>query len=226
MTGARGEHPALSLAVEDREARREAAQRAWKRWLREQRREPRWRRRSVRSSGRRSRPASTTPAPREQPSWGPTSSQPSTRRSSSHRAALAAAEKVLAEPEARRLLDAPAPDLGALEAAHRAATDVLEAARAAHQLALRRQSRVTAPRRRAPPGPGRLDAGARAARARHLACRRSPRARSPDNRLQMRLSAYVLAYRLAAGGGRGQRTARRDERPALLPRARRPARGR
>ena len=112
-----------------------------------------------------------------------------------HRSQLAAAEAVLAEPGARELLDAPVADLEALETAHRAATAALEQARAAHEVASRRHLRVaglTDELRAA------FDVWAPVREQLELATSVSTFAegRSPDNRLQMRLSAYVLAYRL------------------------------
>jgi exonuclease SbcC len=112
-----------------------------------------------------------------------------------HRSALAAAETVLAEPGARQLLATPEPDLHALETAHHAAATALEEARGTRQVASRRHTRVvglTAELRLA------LDAWTPVREQLELATAVSAFAegRSPDNRLQMRLSAYVLAYRL------------------------------
>ncbi len=122
-----------------------------------------------------------------------------------HRSELAAAEAVLAEPGARDLLDAPETDLAAVEAAHHAAATALEDARAAHHLAERRSARVaglTAELAQA------LETWAPLRDQLELASAVSAFAegKAPDNRLQMRLSAYVLAYRLtqvvAAANGR------------------------
>ena len=112
-----------------------------------------------------------------------------------HHSALTAAEEVLAEPGARELLDTPVPDLPALETAQRAAAESLEQARAGLQVAVGRHARVvglTGDLQRA------LDAWTPVREQLALATSVSAFAegRSPDNRLQMRLSAYVLAYRL------------------------------
>ena len=112
-----------------------------------------------------------------------------------HHAALVAAETVLAEPDAQDLLGRPEPDLAALESAHRAAATALEEARTTRQVASRRHARVvglTDGLRLA------LDAWTPVRDQLELATGVSAFAegRSPDNRLQMRLSAYVLAYRL------------------------------
>jgi exonuclease SbcC len=113
----------------------------------------------------------------------------------SHRSALAVAETVLAEPGARQLLGTPEPDLEALETSHRAAATALEQARAARQVATRRQARVLglADELRLA-----LDAWTPVREQLELATAVSAFAegKAPDNRLQMRLSAYVLAYRL------------------------------
>ncbi len=113
-----------------------------------------------------------------------------------HRSELAAAESVLAEPGARLLLDSPDTDLSSLERAHRAAATTLEEARAAYQVAQRRHARVsrlTAQLQTA------LEAWAPVREELELATSVSAFAegKAPDNRLQMRLSAYVLAYRLS-----------------------------
>jgi len=112
------------------------------------------------------------------------------------RSELAAAEAVLAEPGALLLLEAPESDLASLEAAHRATTTALDRARAAHQVAQRRHARVaglTADLQAA------LGAWAPVREQLELATSVSAFAegKAPDNRLQMRLSAYVLAYRLS-----------------------------
>ncbi len=112
-----------------------------------------------------------------------------------HRSALAAADAVLAEPEAQRLLESPEPDLPTLAAAQRAAATALEDARASQQAAARRQVRVA---RLARELGSALDDWAPLREQLELATSLSAFAegKSPDNRLQMRLSAYVLAYRL------------------------------
>ena len=113
-----------------------------------------------------------------------------------HRSELAAAEAVLAEPDARVLLESPDPDLASLEATHRAAAAALEGARAAHDVAQRRQARVA---RLATELEVALAAWTPVREQLELATSVSSFAegKAPDNRLQMRLSAYVLAYRLS-----------------------------
>ena len=113
-----------------------------------------------------------------------------------HRSELAAAEAVLAEPDARWLLETPDTDLVSLEAAYRAAATALERARAAHQVAQRRQARVV---RLLAELQVALEAWAPVREQLELATSVSSFAegKAPDNRLQMRLSAYVLAYRLS-----------------------------
>ena len=143
-----------------------------------------------------------------------------------HRSALAAAEAVLAEPDARRLLETPdARPRGARGRApgrgHRAR------ARRGRPPGRRSAGRPRVARLAAElaGGPRRLGAGARAARAGDVGVgvRRGQGRRQPPAD-----AAVGLRPRLPAlpGRRRRQRPARRDERPALLPRARRPARRR
>ena len=115
-----------------------------------------------------------------------------------HDAALAAVRALAGDPELRRVAEQPAPDLTALADAAR------EAAGPAHR---RRRGRRAdrAPRRPASAGlvdVARTRPSPRWAPVRDeldLATRMSSFAegKSPDNRLQMRLSAYVLAHRLS-----------------------------
>ena len=120
MAAARGDHPALTQAVEQLEARRAAAQRATtppspatpparpSTRPRRRSRGPRWRRGSTTALTPRAAELATDELAGLD------------ERVRDHRSELAAAEAVLAEPGARQLLDAPEPDLAALEAAHRA----------------------------------------------------------------------------------------------------------
>lgn len=112
-----------------------------------------------------------------------------------HDRRLAAVAAVLAEPGADALAVAELPDLGALAEAHRTALDALGRARA-------QESRWAVLARRLDSLVGELDTA--------LAAWAPVRAeldlatdlcafvegKSPDNRLQVRLSAYVLGYRL------------------------------
>ncbi len=113
-----------------------------------------------------------------------------------HRTTLSAARRVLDEPDAWELLTTPEPDVPALEARRREATEALELCRASEQTAVRTDDRV---RRLG----GELDAAladwAPLRRQLALATRVASFAegKAADNRLQMRLSAYVLAHRLS-----------------------------
>ncbi|HET7430199.1 MAG TPA: SMC family ATPase [Nocardioides sp.] len=113
-----------------------------------------------------------------------------------HESALAAARSVLAEPGAEELLAVPEPDLASLERAHRASAEALQTARARVQVAARLHARLVDLHCE-------LSAALTAwAPVRHdlaLATRVASFAegKSADNRLQMRLSAYVLAHRLS-----------------------------
>jgi DNA repair protein SbcC/Rad50 len=113
-----------------------------------------------------------------------------------HRTALAAAREVLDQPDAWALLTESAPELDLLDATAHAAGEALERCRSADQLATRTAERV-----------GRLVDELEAALAEwaplreRLALATSMSAfaegKAPDNRLQMRLSAYVIAFRLS-----------------------------
>jgi exonuclease SbcC len=113
-----------------------------------------------------------------------------------HESALAAARSVLDEPEAWVLLTSPDPGLPACERQHGAAIETLERARAAAEVATRTLDRV-----------GRLADELEAALSEWAPVQDQLRlatavsvfaeGKAPDNRLQMRLSAYVLAYRLS-----------------------------
>jgi exonuclease SbcC len=118
------------------------------------------------------------------------------RRVRDHEAALRAARMVLAEAGADDLLARPAPDVAALARAHREAADAWEQARGVAERATRLCARVAA-----------LDAELQAALMAWRPVRAELRlatavssfaeGKAPDNRLQMRLSAYVLAHRLS-----------------------------
>jgi exonuclease SbcC len=113
-----------------------------------------------------------------------------------HRVALASARQVLDEPDAWSLLTTPEPDVRAAESRAHAAAETLEQTRAAHDAASRVDERVR-----------RLDADLTRARDEWAPLRRELRlatsvsafadGKASDNRLQMRLSAYVLAFRLS-----------------------------
>jgi exonuclease SbcC len=113
-----------------------------------------------------------------------------------HRTALAGARRVLDEPDAWDLLTSPAPDVEALDAAARTAADVLERCRAADEMARRTHERVRGL-------VGELDAAlsawspVRESFALATTVSAFAEGKAPDNRLQMRLSAYVLAFRLS-----------------------------
>ncbi|WP_127481155.1 AAA family ATPase [Nocardioides pantholopis] len=117
-------------------------------------------------------------------------------RVSAHDRRRAAAEAVLAEPGAPEVAAASLPDVPVLTAQHEAALDALGAARSRAGVWGAREQRLTALVEQLAAaleewGPLRADL--------ELATRVCSFAegKSPDNRLQMRLSAYVLAYRLA-----------------------------
>jgi DNA repair protein SbcC/Rad50 len=113
-----------------------------------------------------------------------------------HRTALVAARQVLEEPDAWDLLTAPAPEVDVLDAAARAAAETLERFRTADEVARRTHQRVC----------GLVDE-LDTALAEWLPVRESlalatavsafAEGKAPDNQLQMRLSAYVLAFRLS-----------------------------
>jgi exonuclease SbcC len=113
-----------------------------------------------------------------------------------HRSALAAARQILDEPDAGSLLTGPAPEVDALDDAACAASETLERCRTAHELATLADERV---RRLADELDAALAAWAPMRESLALAASVSAFAegKAPDNRLQMRLSAYVLAFRLS-----------------------------
>ncbi|WP_134739290.1 SMC family ATPase [Nocardioides sp. 503] len=126
-----------------------------------------------------------------------------------HDRRLAAVQEVLAAPGAAELDTLTAPDLQPLEAAHTEAMTRLSRSRAAQEQWTRRGGRLTA-----------LSAQLEEALARWTPLREDHQTtaalaafvegKSADNRLRMRLSAYVLAYRL------GQVVAAANERLASM----------
>jgi exonuclease SbcC len=111
------------------------------------------------------------------------------------RAARSAATSVLEEDDVANALDQPAPDLGALSTAVRAAEVVRDKAHAAHQQAAARATRLESlvgdlRREVASWEPVRLEHALAAGLASLV------EGRSADNQLKMRLSAYVLSERL------------------------------
>jgi exonuclease SbcC len=113
-----------------------------------------------------------------------------------YRTALVAARRVLDEADAWALLTTPDPDVPAAEARAVAAAEVLERGRSAHETAVGTHDRV---RRLADELTAALTAWAPVRDELALATRVSAFAegKAADNRLQMRLSAYVLAFRLS-----------------------------
>ncbi len=113
-----------------------------------------------------------------------------------HRTHLAAARQALDEPGSWELLALPDPDLPGAEARAREAADALERCRAAERDAARTDDRVG---RLTDELAAALGAWAPVRRQLALATRVSAFAegKAPDNRLQMRLTAYVLAFRLS-----------------------------
>ncbi len=113
-----------------------------------------------------------------------------------HEKALAAAEAVLADPALRAAAAVKPPDVPSLAADHDRRAEALDSARSAAALAEARSRRLaglvaelaTALQEWAPVR-GDLDLATRVAALTD--------GTSPDNRLQMRLSGYVLAWRLA-----------------------------
>lgn len=109
---------------------------------------------------------------------------------------LAAARQVLDEPGAAALLAANPPDVAALDAATRAAAEALEQSRTADEVARRTDRRVSGLA-------GRLEEAlaawspVRESLALATAVSSFAEGKAPDNRLQIRLSAYVLAFRLS-----------------------------
>lgn len=141
-----------------------------------------------------------------------------------HDSALRASRSVLAEPGVDALLAEPPPDLEALGHAHRSAADALERARATADAAARLRERVAA-----------LGDELDDALAAWLPVRYALRVatsvsafaegKAPDNRLQMRLSAYVLAHRLSevVGAANARLAGMSDQRYSLEHVARRGA---
>ncbi len=113
-----------------------------------------------------------------------------------HEQRLAVVREVLAGPGAAELADTRRPDLDALRSAHAAALDELGAARSA---AVRFSQRVTRLTRLHSELTAALTAWAPVRRDLAIVTELSSfvDGRSTDNRLQMRLSAYVLAFRLS-----------------------------
>jgi len=113
-----------------------------------------------------------------------------------HRTAIAAARQVLDEPDAWALLTTPDPDVPGAEERARVCAEALERCRAAHGAASRTDDRV---RRLTDELTGALAAWApcRAELALATSVSAFAEGKAPDNRLQMRLSAYVLAFRLS-----------------------------
>ena len=112
-----------------------------------------------------------------------------------HDRRLAAVGAVLAEPGADEVLNEPAPPVADLEAAHAEALAVLGDAQAAVSRGVARLARITALESELAT---RLDAWAPLRADLELTTRLASFAegKSSDNRLQMSLSAYVVAYRL------------------------------
>jgi DNA repair protein SbcC/Rad50 len=122
-----------------------------------------------------------------------------------HRAMLAGAREILAEPDAWQLLTTPEPDVPGAEERARSAAEALERKRSLHEVAARTDERVGLLVNEllsalAVWAPVREELGLATAVSSFA------EGKAPDNRLQMRLSAYVLAYRLsqvvAAANGR------------------------
>jgi exonuclease SbcC len=113
-----------------------------------------------------------------------------------HETTLAAARSVLAEPGAREVLAAEPPDVAALEHDHRARADALGRSRSRAQAEARLHARLVDLHAELA---AELEAWAPLRQALEVATRVAAFAegKAPDNRLQMRLSAYVLAHRLS-----------------------------
>jgi exonuclease SbcC len=128
---------------------------------------------------------------------------------SAHDRRLAAVAEVLAAPGADELDCLDPPDLEPLAAAHADALSRLARGRAAHQQWSERSRRLTDLRRELD---GALRGWAPLREEHELTARLAAfvEGKSPDNRLKMRLSAYVLAYRL------GQVVAAANERLAAM----------
>ncbi|HEX4472645.1 MAG TPA: SMC family ATPase [Nocardioides sp.] len=112
------------------------------------------------------------------------------------RALLTAARQILDEPDAWELLTTPEPQVTAIEAAAEAAAEAREGCRAGAQAAARTAERV---HRLGDELESALADWAPLREELALATRVASFAdgKAPDNRLQMRLSAYVLAHRLS-----------------------------
>jgi exonuclease SbcC len=112
------------------------------------------------------------------------------------RALLTAARQILDEPDAWELLTTPEPEVAVIEAAAAAAAEAREGCQAAAQTAARTAERV---HRLGDELESALADWAPLREQLALATRVASFAegKAPDNRLQMRLSAYVLAHRLS-----------------------------
>jgi exonuclease SbcC len=119
-----------------------------------------------------------------------------TDRVRDHERRLAAVAAVLGAPDVDEVCAAPLPDLDALETDHAASLDALGAARSAAERWSQRAERLA-------DLTGRVTAALDTWRPLHEEWRLTAElsafceGKSPDNRLQMRLSAYVLAFRLS-----------------------------
>ena len=193
---ARGEHPALRAAVASLTARRElmrsvegdaAALEAASESLDD----------ATTALGRAVQEAGfDTPDEARAAVLSPTESAELERSLHDHRTALAAARQVLDEPDSLDLLTTPDPDVPAAEAVAREAAEMVERSRAARQVAARAHERV---RLLADELDSALAAWSPVREELALASSVSAFAegKAPDNAWQMRLSAYVLAFRLS-----------------------------
>ena len=113
-----------------------------------------------------------------------------------HQQAVAGVESTLADPELRDQAQFPAPDVPALEAGHQRAVDGLAAAATAADVTRTRAERVTGLGEQLTEA---LEAWSPLQAELDLVTRLAAfvDGSSPDNRLRMRLSGYVLASRLA-----------------------------
>ena len=169
-----------------------------------------------RAAARRSAPSSTaspTPPPRPAPCW-PRRPRPARQLLRERDALRAQSRATLADAEVTAAVAADTPDLAALaEAARRPRQPLTDVAAPCPGGA---DARRTAGRAGAGAGPVARGLGADPCRLRRrlrpVDVRRGQGRRQP---LQMRLSAYVLASRPAAGRRGGQRAAARHERRAL-----------
>jgi exonuclease SbcC len=118
------------------------------------------------------------------------------RRVHEHRTTLVAARRVVDEPEAQALMRVEVPDVDVLAAAADAAAETLERCRTADEVARRTDRRVQGLAERLHEA---LTTWSPVRESLALATTVSAFAegKAPDNRLQMRLSAYVLAFRLS-----------------------------